>query len=545
MATFGPGYFQALPIFGVGVGVNPSDLHADYLADSPGRIDYFEITAPSARHLGGPTGYAEIRHRRNARSKGFVAMKIPQVAGEKRVLVHSTNINPVYPDPPTAEDLAELAELVEVTRTPWITEDLGVWLMSERHVYPHFMPFPLTDATLVVTAGNVREVQERLGVPFNAEFPPTTLVVGDMHAFDFFAELTRETGCGMCFDLGHVLSYQIARGAAPTSDFHRLPWSYITEIHVAGGGIDLREDGYHYDDTHGDQPIISVCLDMLDEVVRNAPNLRAITLEVFGAKIPARALARIDEIRARPAVASWLAGTRPAPPPRPSREQARLRTKKATVGMYDLLHGGSPVRLPAAGEEVLEVFAVAEQRRWEYERLSRIQLHGRFATSYYPLATRWLMRRTGLDRGAFYDLLVPPLLQDRSRELWEKARSAYEDLVAQDPGDAVGPELVRVESWMNLCAAGAAAPDTIDVGVDLTYLSDAFRGGSLDPQRALLPARVTVRHLGECRFAFVAGPACAADGTAGGAAGGAEADLADLSYHTLVEPGTATCCTGQ
>ena len=115
-----------------------------------------------------------------------------------------------------------------------MTEDLGVWLMSERHVYPHFMPLPLTADTLAVATANIRIVQDVLGRPFNAEFPPMTYVVGDMNAFEFFARLTDATGCGMCVDVGHVLSYQLARGASATADFHRIPWGSVTEIHFAG-----------------------------------------------------------------------------------------------------------------------------------------------------------------------------------------------------------------------------------------------------------------------------------------------------------------------
>lgn len=532
--TFGPGRFASIPRYGVGLGLNPSDFHDSFLADDAGVIDYFEITAPSTRHQG-PASYREIQRRR-AQPEGRRHLRIPDLAKSHRTLVHSTDLNPVYPDPASPEDLASLRELVELSGSPWVTEDLGVWLMSERHVYPYFMPFAVDEHALAVTIANVHRIHEALGVPFNAEFPPMSMLAGDMHAFDFFAELVESTGAGMCLDVGHVLSYQIARGASPTSDFHRLPWEHVTEVHLAGGGIDLHDHGYRYDDSHGDAAVVSVCFDLVDEVIGHAPNLRAITLEIFGATVPELVVGKLRDLRARPAVSAWLTGSEQPSRPRIEIDRAREMTRRSLVGVYDALHGGSELTaetIAALGEPFLGAYAPTERRRWEYERLQRLRLHGLNVVNYFPLTARWLMRRDRLDELNFFERLVP-LLDGADVPMREKVATAFSALVAAQDDDVVGRELLRAEGWMNDCAC---APDTLCTErfeVHVPRLIKALRSAT-SPVDSAMTEPVTLRHTGECRFETVPEPEAPALPEA----------IPRAAEPTVCALGRAACCTGE
>ncbi|GGR04200.1 multinuclear nonheme iron-dependent oxidase [Streptomyces pilosus] len=532
---FGPDYFASLPRYGLGLGVNPSDLHQTYL-EATTAVDFFEVTAPAVRHQG-PANYREIQRRRSTPA-GFRHLRIPDLVGDHRVLVHSTDLNPVYPHAVTPADLADLRHLVELSNAPWVTEDLGVWLMSERHVYPYFMPFPVTEATLTVAIDNIRHIHKHLHVPFNAEFPPMPMVTGGMHAFDFFRTLVTETGAGMCLDIGHVLSYQIARGASPTSDFHRLPWEHITEIHIAGGGIDLHSHGYQYDDSHGDAPIVSVCFDMLDEIIRYAPHLQAITLEIFGARNPRKALQSLRTVRERASVAAWLDKTPQPEPVLPALEEAKQHTRAAVTGLHDLIHGATPVNgqaLAAAGAPLLDTFATQEQQRWEYERTQRLRLHGTNVSSYYPLTSRWLMHRENVDEMHFFERLVPGLA-GADTTMWDKVKTSFHKLITQDPSDQVGPELLRAEQWMNECAQQPATPSSAQFGIRIQRVIEGLRTGCLAPRRLLAPSPVTVRHLGECRFETDEDPSTTSP---------LNALELPLAAPAPTEPGRAACCTGQ
>jgi hypothetical protein len=437
--------------------------------------------------------------------------------------VHSTNVNPVYADAPAEADLLQLGELLRLADAPWVTEDLGVWLMSERHVYPHFMPLPLTADTLVVAAENIRIVQDILGRPFNAEFPPMTYVVGDMNAFEFFARLCDATGCGMCVDVGHVLSYQLARGASASADFHRIPWDSVTEVHFAGGTIDLVREGFQYHDDHGDLEVVSICLDMIDEVAGTAPHLRAIALELFGARLPGRALDRLRTMRERPAIRSWLAGTA-TDVDLPDRATGRERVRALSVAMFDVLHSEQPISGDRLGG-VAEVFAVNERRRWDHDRQARVKALGKSLVSFYPVTAGWI-RRT---RDWTVEQLHGRLIAAVDGTALPGAETVADGLHAllPDGGHArLLHELLDCETWMNQCVNGLAVPHKRHFGVDV----DAAAGALADPAAQLesFTAAVDLFYLGDAGFVR-------------------RGTTMTPAVRDAIEPavcGTARCCTG-
>lgn len=137
---FGPSYLRDIPLYGLGPGMNPADAHDLYLAHFPDLVQYIEITATSSRQRG-PYNYGEVR-RMASLPPGFHYWKIDDYPAHIKRIVHSTNSNPVYPEPITAEAYAEIRCLLALTQSPWITEDPGIWLMNERHVYPFYAPAP-------------------------------------------------------------------------------------------------------------------------------------------------------------------------------------------------------------------------------------------------------------------------------------------------------------------------------------------------------------------------------------------------------------------
>ncbi|PRY21024.1 DUF692 family multinuclear iron-containing protein [Pseudosporangium ferrugineum] len=513
---FGPDYFREVRRFGVGVGINPSDFHPSYLADG---VDFFEVTAPSVRHRGtAPYSLGAA----SGSGGGFERRGIPDLAATATVLVHSTNINPVYAEAPAEADLVRLGELLRLTGAPWVTEDLGVWLMSERHVYPHFMPLPLTADTLAVATENIRFVQDVLGLPFNAEFPPMTYVVGDMNAFEFFARLCDATGCGMCLDVGHVLSYQLARGASASAGFHRIPWDSVTEIHFAGGSIDLVREGFQYHDVHGDLEVVSICLDLIDEIVETAPHLRAIALELFGARSPGRALDRLRTARARPTVNAWLAGV-PAQSGTPDPEAARERVRTLSVAMYDLLHTDQPISGARLGG-VAGVFAADEQRRWDRDRQARLKALGKSLVAYYPVTAGWLRRTRDWTSEHLYARLIAAV--DGTAPPGAEAVAGGLHTLLQEGESGLLHDLLDCETWMNQCVNGLAVPHKRRFGID----ADAASAALTEPAARLdsFAGPVELIYLGDNGFVRRGAAAVPA-------------------VRDAVEPaacGTARCCTG-
>lgn len=504
---FGPSYFEKIPKYGVGLGLNPSDAHDDYINQINKIVDYVEITAPSSRDQG-PVNYMEKR-KAQEQNQGYHHWGLKDYPESVKRIIHSTNVNPVYPEPISEKAYGDLISLRKETKSPWITEDLGIWLMSERHTYPYFLPLPLTKHTLSVTIKNVLDFQEKVGVPFNAEFPPIRVIAGDMHAFDFFRILVEETGCGMCIDIGHILSYQLEKGVSPTADLHLLPWEYVTELHVAGGNIDMTTDGVHYDDNHGDYDIVSVCYDMMDTAVQLAPNLKAITLEVFGSRHPHLTLKKIKDIRARKVIKDWLNNINTTSSINfPGYPESKNHVEKSVIAMYDLLHNENPVTgntLSEGGPELLDIFANSQQRAWDYERISRIQIQGLNLTSYFPLTTKWILQNGEFDDElSLYSFLLKDL-PGSEVPMWDKVINVFVKLVKDiNPEDLVAKELFKCEKWMNECAKDESKADkTMNFNLDIFSIINKINKDQSIEEIDKISTNTTMTHLGNCRFGKV------------------------------------------
>lgn len=527
-SSFGPSHFSRIPKYGVGLGMNPADAHDDYVAAFPDPVNFVEVTAPSCRSAGRPMTYGDIRAI-NSLASGCHHWGIDEYPSHVKRILHSTNVNPVYPDPVAPGDYARIRKFVELVDSPWVTEDLGIWLMSERHVYPFFLPLPLNKDSLAVAIRNIDRFHDEVGVPFNAEFPPISVVAGDMNAFDFFRILTAETGCGMALDIGHVLSYQIARCASPTADFHLIPWDSVTEVHLAGGNIDLRPEGYVYEDNHGDYEIITVCKDMTDSVIQLAPNLKAITIEIFGSKSRAHSIGLVRDIAARDPVRCWLRGERPACTV-PAFEDAEPRARSVAVAMHDVVyndHAVSGETLQAAGPGFLSAFAVEQRRLWEYERQARVQLQGVTVSDYFPLTLKWLLRVGHYaDEMAFYSRLVKHL-PGHAEPTYQKIQEAFLKIVDERQGDQVLRQIHRFEDWMNRCVQGQEPGATQHFDFDVVTLAANLNSATEfeeAPQQ-----KVTLEYAGNGRFGVTAGP---------------EVNATPVACGNSAERGKSECCTG-
>jgi uncharacterized protein (UPF0276 family) len=189
----------------------------------------------------------------------------------------------------------------------WINEDLGLWSIHGRPL-PYPLPPYLTGQGLRAAVQNVVAVQARLVVPLLVEFPgfsgETSLVVGNLHAYDFFRAVVEDTGSPATLDVGHLLSYQWLlgrRGAGLLDDLERLPTESCVEIHLSGAEI---ADGRFKDLHHG--VLVDEQFLLLERLLPLCPNLRVVTYEdprfdADGALLPGttRSFERLRAITAR------------------------------------------------------------------------------------------------------------------------------------------------------------------------------------------------------------------------------------------------------
>ncbi len=170
--------------------------------------------------------------------------------------------------------------LVERYELRWVNEDVGLWSLAGRPL-PYPLPPILDGDGLRAAIANVRECQAVLPVPLVLEFPGfargVSVVVGDLHAYDFFRVLADETEAPVTLDVGHLLSWQWwrgRRGAALFDELERLPLASCFELHLSGCEI---AGGRFVDAHHG--RLLDEQLHLLERLLPICPNLRAVTYE--------------------------------------------------------------------------------------------------------------------------------------------------------------------------------------------------------------------------------------------------------------------------
>lgn len=198
------------------------------------------------------------------------------------ILHHFTGVAPGGVEGVNLQALKRQREISVALGALWCLEDIGIWNIGPYNI-PYFAPPVLCEEVLEQTIAGVRMVQTGTPIPFLAELPSCSFVVGDMTLEAFFNTLISETGCGMVLDVSHVFSYAIYANKDPLDVLMSLPLNSVAEIHVAGGSVHPQHD-WRYRDTHT-EPILEPILLILEAAITHCPNLRAITYEI-GSGIP-------------------------------------------------------------------------------------------------------------------------------------------------------------------------------------------------------------------------------------------------------------------
>jgi uncharacterized protein (UPF0276 family) len=195
--------------------------------------------------------------------------------------LHHTALNLGALGPYERGELLEFSNaLCERYRLRWVNEDVGMWSLAGRPL-PYPLPPVLDERGLAAAMANVRECQRALSVPLVLEFPGfsrgVSLVIGGLHAYDFFRVLAEETAAPVTLDVGHLLSWQWwrgQRGAALFDELERLPLANCFELHLSGCEI---LNGRFVDAHHGS--LLDEQFLLLERLLPLCPNLRAVTYE--------------------------------------------------------------------------------------------------------------------------------------------------------------------------------------------------------------------------------------------------------------------------
>lgn len=215
------------------------------------------------------------------------------------ILYHPSCINFCGSYGNAARWLDATARHIAAVGSPWFAQDCAYCFRGSDHHYStslgYFVPPILSHASLATATDRVREVQDRVQVPVAIEPPPMTFRVGTLPLLAFFGELAEATDCALLFDMGHLVSYELASGERIRDQLHFLPAERVIEVHVAGGRIRTSADGPVYVDAH-EADILDATWQMFRDLLPVLPNVRAVCYECEGIA-GAEVLKTLAEIR--------------------------------------------------------------------------------------------------------------------------------------------------------------------------------------------------------------------------------------------------------
>jgi hypothetical protein len=162
--------------------------------------------------------------------------------------------------------------LIKRLRPRFVTDHL-CWTSFKGHNSHDLLPLPYNNETLRHVISRVQYVQEYLGERLYLENPSayTLFLANTMEEADFFAALTKESGCGILLDVNNLFVVHHNLGIEPHHYLRKLDPSSICYLHMAG----YTDQGTILVDTH-DQPVSNSVLNLYDYVVQLFPHLSTI-----------------------------------------------------------------------------------------------------------------------------------------------------------------------------------------------------------------------------------------------------------------------------
>ena len=160
---------------------------------------------------------------------------LEKVRAEVPVVLHGVSLAIGSVDPIPERYLTALADLVERIQ-PALVSDHLCW-GTHRGQYVHdLLPLPYTEESLAHVASRVQQVQERLGRQLLLENPSAYVAFKDstMTEWEFLAELTRRSGCGVLLDVNNVHVSARNLGFDPLAYLRGIPAGPVGYLHLAG-----------------------------------------------------------------------------------------------------------------------------------------------------------------------------------------------------------------------------------------------------------------------------------------------------------------------
>jgi uncharacterized protein len=220
---------------GHGVGLRTKHYPAVLGGEAKGRIGFFEAISENYMVPGGrPLATLEAVRR------------------DFPLVLHGVSLSVGSSDPLNHDYLKELRVLCDRMQPEIVSDHLCWGSIGGRYAHD-LLPLPFNEETLALTARNVLGVQEALGRPILVENVSSylELVPEEMTEWEFLAELTARTDCGILLDVNNIYVTGFNHGFDAQSYLAGIPRGRVGQFHLAGH----QDRGSYLFDAH-DRPVI-------------------------------------------------------------------------------------------------------------------------------------------------------------------------------------------------------------------------------------------------------------------------------------------------
>lgn len=177
-------------------------------------------------------------HTENHMYGGQALAVLDAAAARYPISLHGVGLSLGSADPLDEDHLTRIRTLVDRLQPALVSEHLS-WSGAAGVYLNDLLPLPYTEEVLSHVCDQVETAQEAVGRPILVENPSTYLRFADSQIpeWEFLAEVSRRTGCGLLLDLNNIVVAKHNHGYDPETYIRAMPAGSVGEFHLAGHAI--------------------------------------------------------------------------------------------------------------------------------------------------------------------------------------------------------------------------------------------------------------------------------------------------------------------
>jgi uncharacterized protein (UPF0276 family) len=158
-----------------------------------------------------------------------------QVRERHPVALHGVSMSIGSADGLDRDYLRRLRALVNEIQPLFVSDHLS-WSRTGRFNSHDLLPLPYTEEALDLVCRNIHVAQDTLGRAMLFENPSSyiSFVESPMKEWEFLAEMSRRTGCGLLLDVNNVYVSARNHGFDAHAFLRGIPADRVRQIHLAG-----------------------------------------------------------------------------------------------------------------------------------------------------------------------------------------------------------------------------------------------------------------------------------------------------------------------